>query len=133
MASSNVRPILPQALESGKSGTSNAPSSKHALASAAPAASSKSLFHSDLRSIDPGIAHDPPHSVEDNSHTVRKFDIDDARSRCRPKRGFGAEQDEPFAPACSRCRRTDPTGTGPLPISAAIPVLVRLRQARKLF
>src|SRR5215472_17578568 len=56
----NVRPILPQALESGKSGTSNAPSSKHALASAAPAASSKSPFHSN-----PHIAQINYHSAQD--------------------------------------------------------------------
>ena len=39
---------------------------------------------------DPGIARDPPHSVEDNSHTVQKFDIDDVRSLYMPSRGFGS-------------------------------------------
>src|SRR5262249_16482588 len=70
---------------------------------------------------DPGIARDPPHSVEDNSHTFRKFDIDDARSLYMPSRGFGSGQDVPFAPPRSRSHRTDPSRTGSLPIPAAIP------------
>ena len=62
-------------------------------------------------STNPGIAPDPPHSVEDNSHTFRKFDIDDARSLYMPSRGFGSGQDVPFAPARSRYHRTDPSRT----------------------
>src|SRR5215467_14035856 len=90
-------------------------------------------LHLKSASTNPGIARDPPHSVEDNSHTVRKFDIDDVRSLYMPSRGFGSGQDVPFAPARSRYHRTDPSRTGSLPIPAAIPVLGRLIQERKLF
>jgi Uncharacterized alpha/beta hydrolase domain (DUF2235) len=84
-------------------------------------------------STDPRIARDPPDSVGDSSHTVRKFDIDDVRSRYMLNCGFGAGQDGPFVPARSRYRRADPSRTGSLPIAATIPALGRLIQERTLF
>src|SRR5262249_49891331 len=47
-------------------------------------------LHEKPPSTNPGIARHPPHSVEDNSHTVQKFDIDDVRSLYMPSRGFGS-------------------------------------------